>query len=84
MSNRLWIGNVAPEASDEELVELVKRYCKREGKVVLRVDGDGTRPGRILEFADLAFGELDEIAERIEGLYWKARSLTVCQLLHAT
>ena len=38
---------------------------------MLRVDGDGTRPGRILEFADLAFGELDEIAERIEGLYWK-------------
>ena len=41
MSDRLWIGNVPPEASDEELVELVKKYCGRASKVVERVDADG-------------------------------------------
>ena|SRR5262245_42213655 len=82
MSERLWIGNVPPEASDEELVELVKKYCGRESKVVQRVDADGERPGRVLEFAELAFGELDEIAQRIGGLFWKQRVLTVYHLLN--
>lgn len=76
MSDRLWIGNVPPEASDEELVELVKKYCGRASKVVERVCSDGARPACILEFAGLAFGELDEIVERIAGLFWKQRVLT--------
>ena len=75
MSERLWIGNVPPAASDEELVELVKKYCGRECKIVERVDGDGATPGRVLEFAGLALGELDAIAQRIAGLYWKERAL---------
>jgi len=83
MSERLWVGNVPPGASDEELVELVKKYCGRESKVVQRVDADGGRPGCTLEFSGLAFGELDEIAQRIAGLYWKERTLTVGQWLHS-
>jgi len=82
MSERLWIGNVPPEATDEELVELVNKYCGRGCKVVERVDADGARPGRMVEFADLAFGELDEIAHRIAGLFWKQRVLTTYHLLN--
>jgi len=84
MSVKLWIGNVPPEASDEDLVELVKRYCIREGKVVLRVDGDGTRPGRVLEFARMTPVELEEIVGRIDGLSWRNRSLLAYPLLYAT
>ena len=81
MSERLWIGNVPPAASDEELVELVKKYCGRECKIVERVDDGGATPGRVLEFAGLALGELDAIAQRIAGLYWKERALTAYHLL---
>ena len=81
MSERLWIGNVLPEASDEELVGLVKKYCGRESRVVERVHADNSKPGRDLEFAGLPLGELDGIAQRIAGLYWKGCALTVYHLL---
>jgi len=82
MSERLWIGNVPPEASDEELVELVQRYSRRASKVVERVDADGATPGCVLEFAELAFGEIDEIVQRIAGLFWKQRRLSAYHLLN--
>jgi hypothetical protein len=37
----------------------------------------------VLEFAGLALGELDAIAERISGLFWKQRSLTAYHMLHS-
>ncbi|HKC42637.1 MAG TPA: hypothetical protein VKC64_02335 [Burkholderiales bacterium] len=80
MSERLWIGNVPPEASDKELVDLVQRYCRRASKVVERADG--ARPGRVLEFAELSFGEIDQIVKRIAGLFWKERTLTAYHLLN--
>jgi hypothetical protein len=70
-----------PEASDQELVDLVKKYCNRQSEVVFRVD-DSIRPGRMLELSGLAFGEIDEIVRRIDGLYWKERSLLAYHPLH--
>ena len=81
MNAKLWITNVPPEASDQELVDLVKKYCNRQSEVVFRVD-DSTRPGRMLELSGLAFGEIDEIVRRIDGLYWKKRSLLAYHPLH--
>jgi hypothetical protein len=75
MNAHLWISNVAPEASDDELVALVKKYCNRESEVVLRAEGDGTRPARMLEVSDLAFGDVEVMVRRINGLYWKNRML---------
>ena len=36
----------------------------------------------MLEFAELTFGELDEIAQRIAGLFWNQRVLTAYHLLN--
>ena len=43
MSDRLWIGNVPPDATDDEVAELAKKYCGLDCKVVQHVDGDGSR-----------------------------------------
>jgi RNA recognition motif-containing protein len=75
MSERLWIGNVPPDATDEELAELAKKYSGLECKVVQRVDGDGTRPARVLEFAGAPLGEVDKLALRLAEMYWKDRKL---------
>jgi hypothetical protein len=82
MSQRLLITNVAPEASDEELTRMVKKYCAHECKVVLHVD-DGDRPARMLQFTDLLpMGALEEAASRIAGLHWKGRTLSVYRPLY--
>jgi hypothetical protein len=75
MSERLWIGNVASDTTDDEVVELAKKYSGLDGKVVQRVDGDGTRPVRVLEFAGAPLGEVDKLALRLAGMYWKERQL---------
>lgn len=82
MSERLWIGNVRPGASNEELVDLVKKSSGRGCKVVQHVDADGGGARCVMEFAGLELGELDEIARRIAGLFWKERTLTVYHPLH--
>jgi len=75
MSERLWIGNVPPDVTDEELTELAKKYSGLDGKVVQHVDGDGTRPARVLEFSGAPLGKVDELALRLAGMYWKEREL---------
>jgi hypothetical protein len=75
MSERLWIGNVPPEASDDEVAALAKKYSGLDAKVVQHVDGDGTRPARVLEFAGAPLGDVDKLALRLAGMYWKERQL---------
>jgi RNA recognition motif-containing protein len=82
MSERLWIGNVPPEATDEELVELVKKYSHLEGKVVQHIEGDGSRPVRVLEFAGAPLGAVDTLALRLAGMYWKERQLHAFRMQH--
>ena len=46
---KLWIGNIAPGTSDEEVRELVKKYAPSlECSAIQRVDGDGSRPAAML------------------------------------
>jgi hypothetical protein len=75
MSERLWIGNVPLDATDEEVIELAKKYSELEGKVVQRVDGDGSRPARVLEFVGAPLGAVDTLALRLAGMYWRERKL---------
>ena len=75
MSEKLWIGNVPPDATDDEVAELAKKYSSLECKVVQHVDGDGSRPARVLEFVGAPLGEVDKLALRLAGMYWKEREL---------
>ena len=78
MSNRLWIGNIAPGTPDEEIRTFVKKYAPDlECKGMLRVEGDGSRPAAVLEFSDTPFGSLEKISMRLHGMHWKGRELFV-------
>ena len=79
----LWIGNLAPEVTDEELGELVVKYgCPRPERIE-RVPGDGSRPAAVLAFATDA-GNRNMVSQaqlRLNGMYWKGRQLHVQTIL---
>ena len=73
---RLWIGNIAPGTNDDELRALLEKYGAPAVGAIEQVPGDGSRPAAIVEVG--AGAELlNRISERLNGMYWKGRSLTV-------
>jgi len=78
----LWIGNIAPEVTDEELTEFVVKYgCPRPERIE-RVPGDGSRPAALLAFGAGGDGKLLSQAQlRLNGMYWKGRQLLVQTIL---
>jgi RNA recognition motif-containing protein len=73
----LWIANFAPETTDDEIRELVRKYTKLEVSKVNREPGDSSQPGAILEFETGERSALYEAQRRLNGLYWKDRTLRV-------
>jgi RNA recognition motif-containing protein len=74
---KLWIGNMAPEVTDEELREFLGKYGLHEIAVIERVPGDGSRPGAIISFAKTDIKQLGALALRLDGLFWKGRRIVV-------
>jgi RNA recognition motif-containing protein len=74
--SRLWLSNVPAEATDDELRDLVKKYSPNlECLTLQREPGDGTRPVAFMTFKSGAFGDVERLADRLNGLYWKERKL---------
>ncbi len=73
---KLWIGNLDPDTTDDELRELVKRYTSLEISRLTREPGGGSHPGAVLEFDEADRETLYEVQRRLNGMYWKNRSLT--------
>lgn len=74
---KLWIGNIAPGTSEDELRALLGKYGgDMEIASIEQVPGDGTRPAAILDVAATQ-ESLYKVTQRLNGLYWKGRSLTV-------
>jgi RNA recognition motif len=73
---RLWIGNMAPGTSDDEIRALLGKYAPGlECTGIVRVEGDGSRPAAMMEFASAQPVTLDKIAHRLNGMFWKGRTL---------
>ncbi len=72
----LWIGNLAPGTTDDEIKALVKKYGSAlECINIQRVDGDGSRPAVSIECAGTREA-LGNLSLRLNGMYWKGRPLT--------
>ena len=78
---KLWLGNIAPDTTDEEIKELVNKYAPGLSCTgIERVESE-TRPGAMLEFSgEQSGGALQKASQRLNGMYWKERSL-VCQIV---
>ena len=73
---KLWIGNIAPGTTDDELRELVGRYGIETVASIQQVPGEGSRPAAILEVAATP-QQMMQVTQRLNGLHWKGRSLNV-------
>ncbi len=74
---RLWIGNIAPETTDEELQAFLQKYGAPAFTVIQQVPGDGSRPAVMLEFEGADSMALYAVAQRLNGVYWKERELLI-------
>jgi hypothetical protein len=79
---RLWMGNIAPDTSDDELKAFVKKYAPDLDCIAIqRVEGSGSRPGAILEFSGGALDAMEKLSLRLNGMYWKERALVCSKLI---
>ncbi|HKA42874.1 MAG TPA: RNA-binding protein [Burkholderiales bacterium] len=74
---KLWIGNLDPATTDEELRQFLAKYSKLEIVSLVRVPGDGSRPGAVLEFGSANSLAVYEAQRRLHGMYWNKRELNV-------
>jgi RNA recognition motif-containing protein len=73
---RLWIGNMEPGTTDDEIRAFVKKYAPElECYEIERVEGSGTHPAAMLRFSGGTPASLGNLAVRLNGMYWKGRTL---------
>ena len=74
---QLWIGNIAPGTSDEELKALLVKYGFPAFDSIEHVPGDGSRPAVMVSFDTTDPLKLQQLQPRVHNLYWKDRRLNV-------
>jgi hypothetical protein len=77
----LWIGNIPPEVTDDELGEFAVKYGCPQPERIERVPGDGSRPAAVLVFGADSGKLVSQAQLRLNGLYWKGRQLHVQTIL---
>lgn len=57
---RLWLANLEPGTTDDEVKELVRKYAPDlECSEIKRMDGDGSRPAVLMTFTNKKFDSLE-------------------------
>ena len=74
---RLWIGNLAPDTTDEDLQAFLEKYTRLQPEKIDRITGDGQHPGAILHYPHHDHSTALEISNRLHGMFWNGRALTV-------
>jgi hypothetical protein len=73
---KLWMGNIAPGTSEEEVKAFLAKYGMHTVVSVQQVNDDASRPAAVVEIVAPP-DAVQRITERLNGMYWKGRSLTV-------
>jgi len=73
----LWMGNLDPEVTDEELTAFVNKYGCPAPNRIERVPGDGSRPAAVLYFDEAPDKAVYDAQLRLHDMYWKGRRLFV-------
>ena len=73
----LWIGNIAPEVTDEDRTAFVTKYGCPAPNRIERVPGDGSRPAAVLVFDDAPDKAVYDAQLRLHDMFWKGRRLFV-------
>jgi len=79
---KLWVGNLAPDTTTEEVKRMLDKYGFPEAKGVQPVPGDDTQPGMVVDFEGVNPELIRRLLERVEDLFWKGRHTSVTVLPH--
>jgi RNA recognition motif-containing protein len=73
---RIWIGNITPNTTDDEIKTFIKKYAPNlECYELEHAEGSGTHPAVMMRFSGGTVAELGNLAVRLNGMYWKGRAL---------
>ncbi|KJK17219.1 hypothetical protein UB46_35540 [Burkholderiaceae bacterium 16] len=74
---KLWIGNLPPNKSDEDVRAFVRKYTRIELDAMTRIHGDGSRPGVLIEIGGANQLLLLGMQRRLHQMSWDQHLLTV-------
>ena len=74
---QLWIGNIAPGTSDDELKAFLVKYGFPAFDGIEHVPGDGSRPAVMVTLEGTDPIKLQQLQPRVQNLFWKNRRLNV-------
>ena len=74
---QLWIGNIPPGTTDDELKALLTKYGFPACDEIEHVPGDGSRPAVMVWFRSADARQLEQLQPRVNNLFWKDRRLNV-------
>lgn len=74
---KLWISNLPPETSDDELRAFVRKYTEVEIDSLTRIDGDGSHPGVLIGIDHASEVMLMGMQRRLDRMYWNLHRLSV-------
>ncbi len=76
----LLLSNIEPGTTDQEIKLFLIKYGFPEYSEIVRMNGDSSRPSARLAFSMLDINLLGKLRDRIHGIFWKGRKISV-QLL---
>src|SRR5258706_6927901 len=79
---KLWVGSLPPDCTDEDLKAFLQKHGLPPCTTIMRVVGDGSHPGALLAFGSAQPEDLYKAALRLDGMYWKQRTLSVFVVQH--
>ena len=79
---KLWVRNVSPDVTGDELNSLLRRYGAPRFDTMTAVANDDSRRGVVLTFDNVNALVLYQLARRLDGLFWKEHGLRVHVLQH--
>jgi hypothetical protein len=65
----LWLTHLPGDITDDEIAEWLEKYGFPRCDEILRVPGDGSRPGAVVTFADLDEETLRRLQPRVDGMF---------------
>jgi hypothetical protein len=74
---KLWISNLPPNKSDEEIRAFVRKYTQVEIEAMTRIDGDGSSPGVLIEIDGATRLMLSAMQTRMNRMYWDQHEINV-------
>lgn len=74
---RLYVTNLDTGVTQEALGEFLTKYALHAPSEIERVDLDTDLPAYAISFPKLDDGEIQQIANRINGIFWHGHAISV-------